>query len=83
MDDPTESTRRAMVDALNSFPAERAALEQHYGQVWDTTQLSKDFEVTGFMAPFVVVRRKSDGVMGSLTFQHSPRFYWGFEPDRG
>ena len=34
------------------------------------------------MAPLVVVRRKSDGVKGSLMFQHSPRFYFGFEPHR-
>jgi hypothetical protein len=30
----------------------------------------------------VVVRRRSDGVKGSLYFQHNPRFYYGFEPHR-
>ena len=52
------------------------------GRVWDTQELGKDFEVTGFMAPFVVVRRKSDGVKGSLMFQHSPRFYFDFTEDK-
>jgi hypothetical protein len=33
------------------------------------------------MAPFVVVRRKADGVKGSLMFQHMPRFYYGFAKD--
>ena len=36
----------------------------------------------GFTAPLVVVRRKSDGQKGSLMFQASPRFYFGFEPHR-
>jgi hypothetical protein len=44
--------------------------------------LTKDFEVIGFMAPLVVVRRKADGVKGSLEFQHSPRLYWGFLQDK-
>jgi hypothetical protein len=31
------------------------------------------------MAPFVVVRRLSDGQKGSLEFQHHPRFYFNFQ----
>lgn len=53
--------------------------DQPEGQTWDTTQLQADFEVTGFAAPYVVVRRKSDGQKGMLQFTHSPRVYWGFE----
>ena len=30
------------------------------------------------MAEYIVTR-KSDGVVGSLEFQHMPRFYWGFK----
>jgi hypothetical protein len=78
MTDPTENIRRRMVGAINSNPGERELLETEYGQVWDTQQLTEDFEVEGFMAPFVVVTRKEDGVRGTLTFQHMPRFYWGF-----
>ena len=81
MSDPTEATRRALVKEINSNPDERAALEATHGQVWDTKELSQDFNVKGFMAPFVVVERKSDGVKGSLEFQHNPRFYYGFSPD--
>jgi len=50
--------------------------------VWDTPQLRQDFEVIGFLAPLVVVRRRADGVKGSLEFQHSPRLYWGFVEDK-
>ena len=42
-----------------------------------------NFEVLGFLAPIIAVRRRCDGVTGSLTFQGSPRFYFGFEPHRG
>jgi hypothetical protein len=83
MSDLTESVRRTMLQRQQTTgPASREALEQAYGRVWDTSQLSEDFEVIGFLAPFVVVRRKSDGQKGSLTFQHSPRFYFDFVEDR-
>ncbi len=49
---------------------------------WDTEALQRDFEVVGFMAPFVVVRRRADGVRGSLLFRHSPRVYYSFEADK-
>lgn len=51
------------------------------GQEWDTAALQQDFDVLGFSAPFVVVRRKSDGVKGTLEFKHSPRIYFGFQAD--
>lgn len=46
----------------------------------DTAQMQEKYEVLGFQAPFVVVRRKSDGVLGSLEFEHSPRRYFGWTP---
>lgn len=82
MSDPTEPMRREMTFEINSNPGERAALEAKHGQVWDSVQLGKDFEVIGFGAPFVVVKRKSDGKKGSLEFQHSPRYYYGFTEDK-
>lgn len=82
MIDETETTRRHLVEEINEDPTERVALERRYGQVWNTQELSRDFEVIGFMTPFVVVQRKSDGAKGSLMFQHSPRFYFAFEKDK-
>jgi hypothetical protein len=80
MSDPTENIR-PMVNEINSNPTAREALEAEHGQVWDTEELGRDFEVQGFMAPFVVARRKSDSVRGSLMFQHQPRFYYDFTPE--
>ena len=80
MHDPTEAIRRERLAEINAEPGSRQALEAQYGQVWDTQELSRDFEVEGFMAPLVVVRRKADGRLGSLEFQHQPRFYFSFSP---
>ena len=82
MNDPTEAIRRERLAEINAVPGSREALEAEHGQVWDTEQLTQDFEVIGFLAPFVVVRRKADGVKGSLEFQHRPRLYFNFAPDR-
>jgi hypothetical protein len=81
MNDPTESIRREMVAEINAEPGGRTALEAKHGRVWDTNQLREEFEVIGFLAPLVVVRRLSDGVKGSLMFQHHPRLYFGFQPE--
>jgi hypothetical protein len=81
MSDPTESIRREMLAEINAEPGSRAALEAKHGKVWDTNQLRDEFEVIGFLSPLVVVRRRSDGVRGSLMFQHNPRFYFQFKPE--
>ena len=80
MSDPTEAIRRERIVEINAEPGSREALEARYGETWDTDQLRDDFEVIGFMAPLVVVRRKSDVRKGSLEFQHSPRIFFNFQP---
>lgn len=79
MTDPTENQRRERMMEIAAEATSRERLEAEYGQVWDTAELTKDFEVIGFAAPLVVVRRKSDGKKGSLEFQPHPRFYFHFE----
>jgi hypothetical protein len=80
MVDVTEAPRRRMVEAINSDPGERAVLVEKYGEVYDTEEMSRLFEVEGFMAPFTLVRRRIDGVKGTMMFQHMPRYYFGFSP---
>jgi hypothetical protein len=70
-----------MVAEINSNAEPRAELEGKHGQVWDTSELQNDFQVVGFLAPLVVVRRRSDGVRGSLMFQNDPRLYYNFSPE--
>lgn len=78
MTDPTESTRRALVAQTNANAAARKDLEERHGDVFDSDEIREQFDVVGFAAPFMVVVRKADNARGSLMFQHSPRFYWGF-----
>jgi len=73
------TARREMVRQINSEPGEREAMEAKHGQVWDTSELQRDYSVERFAAPFIVVRRKEDGVRGSLMFQHHPRYYYNFK----
>jgi hypothetical protein len=85
--DETEGIRRIQTAVINNAvesddeTTERQRLEKEYGQVWNTQELSKDFEVLGFMAPYVVAKRISDGKKGALQFQHLPRFYFNFIAD--
>jgi hypothetical protein len=71
MSDPTEPARRALVGAINKQPFTRERLEEVYGKdnVFSTDELTKHFEV-------------HDGAIGTLTFQHEPRFYWDFQEDK-
>lgn len=80
MSDPTESLRRERLAEINLEPGSREALEAQYGEVWTTDELREHFDVIGFMAPLVVVRRKADGVKGSLEFQNAPRLFFSFKP---
>lgn len=72
----SEASRRLLTQLVNEggIPA------SYDGPVWDTSGMQEDFEAIGFAAPYVVVRRRSDGVKGTLTFTHSPRHYFDFIP---
>lgn len=91
MNDITEIPRKlrqeeicAQIESDNET-TERTRLEGLYGKgnVWNTSELSARFVVVGFMAPFCVVQDKQTGVKGTVEFQHSPRFYFGYLPDKG
>ena len=87
--DPTEAGRRLLVPIINaSTDAEladvAAVVSAETGEApaeYDTAALQAAFEVESFAAPYVLVRRKSDGATGTLMFRHSPRVYFGFVPD--
>jgi hypothetical protein len=75
MTDPTEDLRREQLPIVNTSPVPE-------GPTWTTDQLTEEFEVIGFLAPYVAARRRADGVVGTLLFKHSPRVYFGWTPDR-
>ena len=78
--DPTEAFRRQRIAELNPG-VDKAELERRHGIVLDADELATTFTVLGFMSPLVVVERKVDGKVGSLEFQHAPRFYFGWQED--
>lgn len=72
------TARRAELDCM---PGNREIIEKLYGPVWNTEELRRDFEVMGFLDPYVVVRRRSDGAVGSLEFTGNPRLYFNWKQD--
>lgn len=76
--DDTAVTRRQMV--ASGQPA--ADLAADTDRKWTTDELRTEFEVLGYAAPFVVVRRKADGQVGTLEFTHSPRIHFGWRADK-
>jgi hypothetical protein len=57
---------------------EKTQLEALYGEVLTTAEAVQKYEFVAFCAPFVEVRRRADGQLGTLEFQPSPRFYFHF-----
>ncbi len=58
----------------------RAELEREHGRTWDVQELAHDFVITSIIGTTVVVRRKSDGVVGTLSYQSNPSLYFNFIP---
>ena len=82
MNDPTEAARRERLAEINAEPGSREALEGEHGQVWDTEQLTKDFEVIGFLGPArgrAPEGRRREGVAGVPA--QAPGLYFNFVPD--
>ena len=73
------ATLRAQI--IENGMVERA-FEKDRGTMYDTQSLVCHFEVLAYAAPFVVAKRRSDGLLGSLMFTHQPRIYFGWVPDK-
>ena len=78
MSDDTEALRRQMVPKM---PAALMAARARGDRTWTTEELRQEFEVLSFLAPFVTVRRRRDGTVGTLMFTHNPRTYFGWQED--
>lgn len=60
-------------------------LYETYGEdnVWIGSQeAQKYFTFRSFLAPIANVTRKSDGMDGTIHFDHDPRVYYNFQADR-
>ena len=82
MSDQTETIRRQQVAEINSDPG---CTSESRSKAW---RRIRHIRIAGSIqcawlsiAPYVFVQRKSDLTKGSMLFQHSPRFYFGFKPE--
>ena len=81
-----EGTRRVLQELVNLMVGnmtEREArfyLEKVYhGQIFNTQELTQNYKVLSFLAPFVQLERLDDNKIGYMMFTHNPRFYFGFQ----
>jgi len=85
MTDQTENIRRVQQALINEEAAKaddpEVELKAKYGQLWNTSELQKEFTIHAFLAPYVKVTRNVDGMNGSMLFSHRPRFYHSFTED--
>ena len=81
MDDPTVELRKQRAREINSRPRNRLALHRDFGDVWTHQEMAQEFDIVLWICPLVIVIRRSDGIKGSLLYQHQPRFYFRFYPD--
>ena len=78
MSDPTEYIRRVEQAIINQTPVDQLQIKD---RSWTTEELSQEFDVLGFAAPYVLVERKEDSKKGSLQFKHSPRIYFNWQEE--
>ena len=78
--DATENIRRELVRELNAEPKGRAELGTQARSGVGHPGAGPRLRGHGIPRALVMVRRRSDAVLGTLFFQHEPRFYFGFSP---
>lgn len=69
-----------IIASVAARPRTRAELEVEFGQVWTEDELVRDFETTAIIPPTYIVRRRSDGTVGSVLLQTRPKLYFRFMP---
>ncbi len=59
-----------------AYPDVYQAIQEEGGECWTTEEVTQEFEILGFMAPFCAAVRISTGEKGALAFVHRPRIYY-------
>lgn len=72
---------RLLEELKEAYPDVHQAIQDNMeGECWSTDEVQEEFEILGFMAPFVTAIKRSTGEKGVLTFVHNPRVYYGWRP---
>ena len=70
---------RLLEELKEAYPDVHQAIQED-GECWTTEEVQEDFEITGFMAPFVTAVKRETKEKGTLVFVHRPRVYYGWQP---
>jgi hypothetical protein len=71
--------RRKRRNVISAQPVKtRAELEALHGRVWTLQEVAREFVITSIIGTTVVVRRKTDSVVGLLEYQGD--LYFDFRP---
>jgi hypothetical protein len=62
-----------------AYPDVFQAIQEEGGECWSTEEVTQEFDILGFMAPYCVAVRKETGKKGALAFVHRPRIYYGWQ----
>ena len=76
--DITEARQRQLITEM---PRKLVAELEAGRPVWDHVEAPEVFTFLWFAAPIVGVVKKDTGERGSIMFTHSPRYYFGWEPE--
>ncbi len=69
----------AMLEELKeAYPDVYQAIQEDGGECWTTEEVTQEFEILGFLAPFCTAKKRDTGEKGTLTFIHRPRIYYGW-----
>jgi len=65
-----------------AIPQVHALIGRYYtlGRVWDAGELALEFQITAVIPPTHIVRRRSDGAVGTVVMQPRPPLYFNFRP---
>ena len=82
MPDNTEAPRRDLAREINANPLSRESLERAHGQVWDSAELTQDFDVEGFAGVKVEapIRRRPKTADLALMKRQAPRAALPYPP---
>ena len=65
-------------NAVSDTARVRVRLAELHGEVWSEAEMARAFEVRTIAAPYCGVRRRCDGVRGTLQFTTDPCFYFAW-----
>ena len=51
-------------------------------RVWTAEEFAREFELLGLLVSPAIVRRKVDGMKGTIRFEGCPRVFFDFQPER-